>query len=208
MNELVRVNVGCGMTPTPGWLNLDNSWSVRLARTPAGRLLGGRRAFAEAVRQHNIRYAEALALPVADGAARIVYSSHMVEHLDRGEARAFLAEALRILAPGGAIRLVVPDVGKAVADYQRHGDADRLVGGLLMSRPRARGFKAKLAEVSVGFRDHRWMYDAQSLCRVVGEAGFRDVVALPPGETRLVDPGALDLAERDDESCYVEGVKP
>ena len=30
----VRINVGCGMTPTPGWTNYDNSLSVKLARRP------------------------------------------------------------------------------------------------------------------------------------------------------------------------------
>ena len=31
----VRPNIGCGSTPTPGWLNVDNSLTVRLARWPA-----------------------------------------------------------------------------------------------------------------------------------------------------------------------------
>ena len=30
----VRLNIGCGMAPTPGWLNYDNSPSVWLARWP------------------------------------------------------------------------------------------------------------------------------------------------------------------------------
>ena len=30
----VRVNVGCGSSPTPGWVNFDNSLSVRAARWP------------------------------------------------------------------------------------------------------------------------------------------------------------------------------
>jgi hypothetical protein len=28
----LRVNVGCGSSPTPGWVNFDNSLSVRAAR--------------------------------------------------------------------------------------------------------------------------------------------------------------------------------
>ena len=208
MTELIRVNVGCGMTPTPEWLNFDNSWSVRLARTPVGRCLPGRASFVQAVRRNNIRYADALRLPIGDGAARIVYSSHMLEHLDRDEAMTFLKEAFRVLASRGSIRLVVPDLAKAIADYRRHGDADGLIAGLLMSRPKARTLGGKLRQAIVGFRDHRWMYDADSLIRLVSGAGFRDVVALPAGETRLHAPGALDLAERDEESLYVEGVKP
>ncbi|HEY6786858.1 MAG TPA: hypothetical protein VI365_06065 [Trebonia sp.] len=28
----IKVNVGCGATPTPGWVNFDNSMSIRMAR--------------------------------------------------------------------------------------------------------------------------------------------------------------------------------
>ena len=30
----IKVNVGCGTTPTEGWLNFDNSFSIRAARWP------------------------------------------------------------------------------------------------------------------------------------------------------------------------------
>ena len=28
----LKINIGCGDTPTKGWSNYDNSWSVRLAK--------------------------------------------------------------------------------------------------------------------------------------------------------------------------------
>jgi hypothetical protein len=30
----LRVNIGCGQTPTEGWNNYDNSLAVRIARIP------------------------------------------------------------------------------------------------------------------------------------------------------------------------------
>jgi hypothetical protein len=30
----IRVNIGCGKSPTDGWVNFDNSFSVRAARWP------------------------------------------------------------------------------------------------------------------------------------------------------------------------------
>jgi len=30
----VKVNIGCGRTPTEGWLNFDNSLALKLARSP------------------------------------------------------------------------------------------------------------------------------------------------------------------------------
>lgn len=31
---MIRVNIGCGRAPTPGWHNYDNSMSLRLAKHP------------------------------------------------------------------------------------------------------------------------------------------------------------------------------
>jgi predicted SAM-dependent methyltransferase len=38
----------------------------------------------------------------------------MIEHLDRREARSFLAEARRVLRPGGVLRLAAPDLSRLV----------------------------------------------------------------------------------------------
>lgn len=33
-NRMVRINIGCGQTPTNGWENFDNSFSLRLSKIP------------------------------------------------------------------------------------------------------------------------------------------------------------------------------
>ena len=60
----------------------------------------------------------------------------------------------------------------------------------------------------IGPRHHLWMYDGESLARLLREAGFADVAVEPPGVTRIVDPGGLDLKEREAESVYVEAARP
>ncbi len=52
------------------------------------------------------------------------------------------------------------------------------------------------------------MYDGDSLAKLVLEAGFADVLVVPAGSTRITDPGKLDLAERAEESVYVEALRP
>jgi predicted SAM-dependent methyltransferase len=215
MTRVLRVNVGCGPSPTPGWANVDNSLSVALARLPRGctallERLGVLRAeqgrVVRVARETGIRRGTADRLPFADGAVDVVYSSHMLEHLSRTEARSFLAECRRVLRPGGTLRLVVPDLERFVRSYVESGDADRLLDGLHMALPETR--RAVLTRALVGFRGHRWMYDSRSLCELVEAAGFERVDLLAPGETHLEDPEGLDLREREAESIYLEAHTP
>jgi hypothetical protein len=132
----------------------------------------------------------------------------MIEHLDRGEARAFLAEVRRVLQPGGIVRLAVPDLSRLVNDYLTSGDADEFVAGTHMGLDRPAGLRARAKWVLVGPRHHLWMYDGDSLIRLLQEARFTGAAAEPAGMTRIADPGALDLRERAAESVYVEAVRP
>lgn len=211
MATTLRVNLGCGQTPTPGWVNLDNSTTVRLASWPLAyravrHLLPTiQRAFADVAAQNGIRHARAGRLPFADGSVEVLYSSHMLEHLDQREGRTFLREARRVLRPGGVLRIAVPDLKAIVDEYLRSGDADGFMTSTLLSVERPVGLKARVRQALVGFRDHRWLYDGKSLVGALLEAGFVDAVVLPPGETTIADPGQLDLWERAAESVYVEG---
>jgi len=133
----------------------------------------------------------------------------MLEHLDREEARKFLAEARRLLASGGILRLAVPDIRMLVEKYLATGDSDAFIDKSLLSETKPKGVFAKLKYMLfTGFRHHHWMYDSVSLPKLLIEAGFRDPIVLPSGETTISDPGLLDLRERWDESLYVEARNP
>jgi SAM-dependent methyltransferase len=211
----LRINVGCGASPTPGWLNFDNSLTVRIGNLPfsgvlsrLGAIPGSKRPFFQKAAQGEIRWANAVRrIPVPDRSAEVVYSSHMLEHLDRAEARVFLREVLRVLAPSGKLRLVVPDLRKLIDDYISDGDADALVGGTHLAHSRLHSVRDRLRFLVVGYRRHLWMYDGPSLCSMLKEEGFSDPRVVPPGETTISDPGALNLRERDHESVYVEAEK-
>jgi SAM-dependent methyltransferase len=213
----MRVNIGCGLTPTPGWLNFDNSLSVRAARFPAlstllrriGILNASSAELAELGQTGSVRFANAaVRIPCAAASAEAVYSSHMIEHLDRTEARAFLAEVHRVLRPGGVVRIAAPDLSRLVGDYLATGDADGFVAGSHMGLDRPAGLRAWLKWTLVGPRHHLWMYDGASLTRLLHKAGFDDPAVAPPGSTRISEPGQLDLRERSSESVYVEAVRP
>lgn len=97
------LNVGCGAHFHPGWVNVDV--------VPASR----------EVMVVDVRKG----LPFADRIFDAVYCSHVLEHLDRSAARDLLAQMHRVLAPGGTIRVVVPDLEAIAREYLRLLDALR-----------------------------------------------------------------------------------
>jgi glycosyltransferase involved in cell wall biosynthesis/SAM-dependent methyltransferase len=89
------LNMGCGRTFHPDWLNVDFDDH------------GG------AVLPYDLR----LGIPFADAAFDVVYHSHLLEHFSRSEGEHFLNECFRVLRPGGLLRLAVPDLENIVRAY-------------------------------------------------------------------------------------------
>jgi predicted SAM-dependent methyltransferase len=212
----LRLNIGCGDAPTEGWLNYDNSPAVRLARWPIvisllrtiGLIDQGNAKFAGFCRARAIRYADATSrIPHPDGSVDVIYSSHMIEHLDRREARRFLRECRRALKPEGILRIAVPDLRISVSDYVTKGNAEVLLDHLQLALDKPRGVIGILRNALVGDRNHHWLYDGPSLKRLIEESGFDRVEILQPGRTSIDQPGDLDLFERAGESAYVEAFR-
>lgn len=217
MANFFRVNIGCGQTPTPGWKNFDNSLTVRLAGiqplvtilTRLGILGENQRAFLRTVRAAGIEYADAARrIPLPDRSVEVLYSSHMLEHLDRLEASRFLTEARRVLRSGGIMRVVVPDLDLLAKTYLTTADADAFVEGTLLAFPKPRSMADRVKLLLAGPRHHCWMYDGASLCKLLEGLGFVRAQIMPAGKTTIADPGELDLTEKAHESVYVEAYAP
>jgi len=97
MRQMTLVNLGCGRRFRSGWLNFD--FVSHSPDVTAANLLRP--------------------LPLADGAADFVYTSHVVEHFTRSDAVELLRECRRILSPQGTIRVSVPDLEFLARDYLR-----------------------------------------------------------------------------------------
>ncbi len=216
-NTSVKINIGCGMTPTDGWKNYDGSFSIKLARRPAtrwileklGRINADQRKFIEFAKSANIQWVDvSKGLPDQNGSVAVIYSCHMVEHLYREDAHTFLKEARRALMPGGVIRIAVPNIAWQVENYLKDGDADEFIRHTKLPRNKPKSTFAILKQLYLGDRDHKWMYDGPSMCRLLAEAGFVDPQVAPSGTTRIESPGQLNLSERDPESVFVEAINP
>ena len=212
----LRINIGCGHTPTEGWRNFDNTPAIKLARSPlrysVARLLGLLdKAQVENIewnRRNSLEFADATKhIPLPDESVSCIYTSHMFEHLSKEGGRKFLGEALRVLESGGVLRISVPDLRKAVDSYLEDSDADRFIESLHVAAPPVITTRQKVRLFFAGYRHHQWMYDGSSLANLMRNMGFRNVTIQEPGNTLIRSPGALNLSERIEESVYVEGVK-
>jgi SAM-dependent methyltransferase len=213
----IRINIGCGQSPTPGWHNYDNSpaiWIgksrlVAAALTMLDLLDRGNLSYIDYCRRNDIKYADAIKrIPYPDGSVSVIYSSHMLEHLDRAEARRFMQECYRALEAGGIVRIAVPDLLPLARAYVAGGSADGFLSACVLELEKPRGLAARLHHVVFSGREHHGMYDGASLSQLMRDAGFADPKVLEAGKTTIADPGELNLRERESESVYVEGRKP
>lgn len=206
-----KVNIGCGQQPTPGYINFDNSLSVRLKGLPFPLLrpflLPEQLSFTIFARRNNIQFADAgKHIPLPDSSADVIYSSHMFEHLDRQEAANFLREARRVLIPAGVLRLAIPDLAYNIARYHKEG-AEWFMENLHTCVPKPKGIKGKILDMLAGHRQHNWMYDAKSLSELLTQHGFIQVTVLERGQTTIADPANLDLSQPMEGTMFVEAIK-
>ena len=156
-------------------------------------------------RENDIEYG---GLPVQDQSVEVLYSSHMLEHLDRNEADTFLKEAFRVLHPGGIIRLAVPDIKRQVERYNESGDADAFIESTYLCLPRPKSLAQRLRLSLAGPRNHQWMYDGNSLSRLLQKHGFLKIEVMTAGQTKISGHEPLDLHEQVSESIYIEAERP
>lgn len=96
MAALPYLNLGCGGKIHPDWVNVD--MAPRVAGVQACDLRRG--------------------IPFPDNTFEVVYHSQVLEHIPPEEASFFMGECLRVLRPGGRIRVVVPDLESLVEAYR------------------------------------------------------------------------------------------
>ena len=122
----LRVNIGCGRTPTEDYINMDNTLAIKLANSS---LLYNLMKFLKLLdtqqienirwnKKHNIKFANATKnIPLKNNSSECIYTSHMLEHLSRDGAKFFLQEAYRILDNDGVLRVSVPDLKFHINQY-------------------------------------------------------------------------------------------
>jgi predicted SAM-dependent methyltransferase len=134
-----KVHLGCGSKHIPGWFHVD---ALKYPHV-----------------DHVGRVEDLSFIP--DNSVELIYACHVLEHFGRKTYQAALAEWFRVLAPGGVLRLAVPDFEAGAKLYL----AGKSPGGL----------------VTGGQRDpydfHGMIFDCASLSATLLALGFARVEA-------------------------------
>jgi predicted SAM-dependent methyltransferase len=173
----LRLHLGCGGVRKEGWVNID--------------LLGD---------PVDIAWDLAKPLPFEDGAVDAVFHEHLLEHLPLSAGISFSKEVVRVVRPGGIVRVGVPDAGRLLRSYVDPSDdyLDRNHPG--------RPTRLLAAQELFYWHRHVTMYDAETLAMVLEAAGLEQVTERPFGDSDLGQ--APDTDSRRVNSLYMEGRRP
>ena len=99
---------------------------------------------------------------VGDGTVDLIYNCHVLEHFKRREVERVLAEWMRVLKPGGVLRVSVPDFEALCQVYLREKKLGLVVGALF-------GRQDYLYNI------HYNVFDYAALAQALESVGFVDI---------------------------------
>ncbi len=192
------LQLGAGFNLLEGWLNTDSGTS------------GGAVVYLDA--RHPF--------PLRGASFDFVFSEHQIEHLRQDEGLRMLRESLRVLRPGGWIRLSTPDLTRIayllrgspddeglhylnwvfqrhIADEarQRRGEEDTGILGHACADDRELACRV----LNNLFRNwgHRFIYDESTLRSLLENAGFTGIRRCAPGASEEPELRSIDSHGRE-----------
>lgn len=173
-----RLHIGCGGIRLDGWINADISPRAELVV--------------------DIRWP----LPFPEDYLERIYSEHVLEHVPYETAVRFLRSARRVLAPGGVIRIAMPDLDDLIDGYTVDWKRFDWV-----QWPEHAFIKTRAQMVNIAFRwwGHEHLYNREELVRALSEAGFTEFRFVNIGTSDLDDLRGLE--SRVDSKLIAEAVK-
>lgn len=146
----VKLNVGCGTDYKEGWINIDNNSDNNIKKL-------------------DLNWDLRNPLPFKDNSVDYIFNEHFIEHLTVEEGQVAIKDAMRVLKPGGVMRIATPDLEVTV---------DKYLNLPLNKDPTIKTFrmdfiKTRAERINMAFRywGHKWLYDWEELERRLSEAG-------------------------------------
>jgi predicted SAM-dependent methyltransferase len=202
--EVVRLNIGSGLSVVSGWINVDASLNAFFSKFPRfllkllytlsdSKQWYSPEEYCDILRNHifinhNVEYG----LPFPDQSVDYLYCSHLFDFLFPEDAHKLLREAHRVLKAGGVLRICVTTLEYPLSLYSK-GEIEQALGYFF---PASRcGYLSR----------RRYMYDFDLLHRFLEEAGFADIERCTYRHGKTPDIEVLD--NRPEETMYVEAIK-
>jgi predicted SAM-dependent methyltransferase len=141
--------------------------------------------------------------PFPDNCLNGIFCEHVFEHFDLEHGYALLREALRVLQPGGSVRIIVPDGAKILRTYCENPSE--------LSSHRQTETGHAMEAVNSYFRqryEHQFIYDGELLIYQLARAGFNRIELVSYGVGEVSRSIILDDQKYSWESLYVEAAKP
>jgi|ERR1700730_841889 len=156
----LKVNVGCGAAPFPGWTNLDLDPGT----------------------QADVLWDVTDGLPFPDDSCGFIYSEHFLEHIPVQQGVLFLTECRRSLQAGGVVRIGMPCAQTLIREYHENIWAKQP----WLEKYGYAWVKTRAEYINICFRDwgHQWLYDLEELERRLREAGFSRIESAGWGESK------------------------
>ncbi len=154
--KAVKLHIGCGQNYFEGWINIDNNSDNNIAKL-------------------DLNFDLRNPLPFNDNSVDFIYNEHFLEHLNVEEGLRALQDFLRVLKPGGVMRIAMPDLQKIIQVYLDDNWKERCGKSLTKYGLGFVQTKAELLNINFRAWGHKWLYDWEELERRLKEAGARHI---------------------------------
>ncbi len=145
-SQKIKLHLGCWKRNIPGFINVD---------------------YCNLPHIHYKRGVDDLSIFPND-CAELIYASHVFEYFDREKGEGVIKEWYRVLAPGGILRIAVPDFEKLEIVYKKYKDLSKILGPLYGKMK----INTKNGDKIIY---HKTVYDFTSLKNLLISVGFNKV---------------------------------
>jgi predicted SAM-dependent methyltransferase/glycosyltransferase involved in cell wall biosynthesis len=148
----VKLNVGCGTVYMDGWINIDNN-----------------------IEKLDMNVDLRNGLPFENNSADFIFNEHFLEHLTWDEGLQAVKEFMRVLKPGGVLRIAMPDLGRSVRIYQDENWKEN--NSEYFEKYELAFVETRAQNLNIDFRSwgHKHLYDFEELERLQKEAGCDNI---------------------------------
>jgi SAM-dependent methyltransferase len=155
-NSVRKLQLGAGGNTPAGWLNSDIEPSKE-------------EIYLDAASQY----------PFGDASFQYIFAEHVIEHIPWEAGLRMLQQCYRVLAKGGKIRIITPDLSKFITLI--NGPIDAEARQFLLAKSRAEALLSTAVQNAYIFNrefseyGHKFLYDPPTLQKTFELAGFKEI---------------------------------